>query len=30
VVTAWTVGLFFRRDIAELSMLGKTGRPSDE
>jgi len=30
VVTDWTVGLFFRRDIAELSMLGKTGRPGDE
>jgi len=30
VVTDWTVGLFFRRDIAELSMLGHAGRPGDE
>jgi hypothetical protein len=30
VVTDWTVGLFFRRDIAELSMLGRTNRPGDE
>lgn len=30
VVTDWTVGLFFRRDIAELSMLGHAGRPGDD
>jgi NADH:ubiquinone reductase (H+-translocating) len=30
VVTDWTVGLFFRRDIAELSMLGRASRPGDE
>ena len=30
VVTDWTVGLFFRRDIAELSMLGHAGKPGDE
>jgi len=29
-VTDWTVGLFFRRDIAELSMLGREGRLGDE
>jgi NADH dehydrogenase len=29
VVTDWTVALFFRRDIAELSMLGKP-EPLDE
>jgi NADH dehydrogenase len=30
VVTDWTVGLFFRRDIAELSMLGHAGPLGDE
>jgi NADH dehydrogenase len=30
VVTDWTVGLFFRRDIAELSMLGHEGPVGDE
>ena len=30
VVTDWTVGLFFRRDIAELSMLGHPGPLGDE
>jgi NADH dehydrogenase len=30
VVTDWTVGLFFRRDIAELSMLGHANRLGDE
>ena len=30
VVTDWTVGLFFRRDIAELSMLGHAGRRGDD
>jgi NADH:ubiquinone reductase (H+-translocating) len=30
VVTDWTVGLFFRRDIAELSMLGRTRALGDE
>ena len=30
VVTDWTVGLFFRRDIAELSMLGRTERLGDD
>jgi NADH dehydrogenase len=30
VVTDWTVGLFFRRDIAELSMLGRASRRGDE
>jgi NADH dehydrogenase len=30
VVTDWTVGLFFRRDIAELSMLGHAVRLGDE
>jgi NADH:quinone reductase (non-electrogenic) len=29
-VTDWTVGLFFRRDIAELSMLGRAGRLGDD
>jgi NADH dehydrogenase len=29
-VTDWTVGLFFRRDIAELSMLGHAGPLGDE
>jgi len=30
VVTDWTVALFFRRDIAELSMLGHSGPLDDE
>ena len=30
VVTDWTVGLFFRRDIAELGMLGHRRRLGDE
>jgi NADH dehydrogenase len=30
VVTDWTVGLFFRRDIAELSMLGRASRLGDD
>ncbi|MDQ4082374.1 MAG: FAD-dependent oxidoreductase, partial [Actinomycetota bacterium] len=30
VVTDWTVGLFFRRDIAELGMLGHPRRLADE
>ncbi|MBA3329361.1 MAG: NAD(P)/FAD-dependent oxidoreductase [Actinobacteria bacterium] len=30
VVTDWTVGLFFRRDIAELGTLGRTRRLGDE
>jgi NADH:quinone reductase (non-electrogenic) len=30
VVTDWTVGLFFRRDIAELSMLGHAGPLGDD
>ena len=30
VVTDWTVGLFFRRDIAELSMLGRARGLGDE
>jgi NADH:ubiquinone reductase (H+-translocating) len=30
VVTDWTVGLVFRRDIAELSMLGRAGPLGDE
>ncbi|HEX3256300.1 MAG TPA: NAD(P)/FAD-dependent oxidoreductase [Gaiellaceae bacterium] len=30
VVTDWTVGLFFRRDIAELSMLGRAAPLGDD
>jgi NADH:ubiquinone reductase (H+-translocating) len=30
VVTDWTVGLFFRRDIAELSMLGRASHLGDD
>jgi len=30
VVTDWTVGLFFRRDIAELSMLGRSAKLGDD
>ena len=30
VVTDWTVSLFFRRDIAELSMLGRSSRLGDD
>jgi hypothetical protein len=30
VVTDWTVALFFKRDIAELSMLGHPKRLGDE
>jgi NADH dehydrogenase len=30
VVTDWTVGLFFRRDIAELSMLGHASKLGDD